>query len=315
MGSVKSLEIFERPTAEQFGKGVFVFSDDYSVFDYGKMPDVIPGKGEALARMASWNMQRLANELGIKSHLRGFTAPNRMDVNLVRVLYPGKDEITRETANYLIPLEIIFRNSLPSGSSVFKALDSGELTLEDLGLESRPEPGQKLETPVLDVTTKLEVSDRRIKWDEAQRMSALSDDEMARVRETALKINSFLNKRAAETGLEHADGKVELGLGPDREIVLVDVCGTPDENRFLFNGFHISKQVLRDYYNKTPWAEEVTKAIKTVPKEQWPAPQKLPEGLISAVSNMYRAVCEEWTGEKVWNASLQESINRIREFV
>ena len=315
MGSVKSLEVIDKPKGDGFGKGVFVFSDDYSVFDYGKMPDVIPGKGEALCRMASWNMQRLSSELGMPTHFMGFSSPNRMEVKLVQVLYPGKDEITKETSNYLIPLEIIFRNSLPSGSSVFRALDSGELTLEDLGLDSRPEPGQKLETPVLDVTTKLEVSDRRLKWDEAQRISALNDDEVARVRKAALDINGFLNKRAIEIGLEHADGKVELALGPDREIVLVDVCGTPDENRFLFNGFHISKQVLRDYYNKTPWAELVTNAIKTMPKEQWPAPDRLPGGLISAVSSMYMAVCESWTGETVWNASLQESIGRIKEFV
>ncbi len=315
MGSVKNLSVTEKPTENKSGVGVFEFTDDYSVFDYGKMPDTIPSKGESLCRMASWNLQRISEELGIRTHFRGFTAPNRMEVNLVRVLYPGRDTITTETTNYLIPLEIIFRNSLPAGSSVFKALDSGELTLEDLGLEKRPEPGQKLEKPVLDVTTKLETSDRRLKWDEAQSISGLTDEDVAGARDAALRINDFLNRKAGALGLEHADGKVELALGPDREIVLVDVCGTPDENRFLLNGFHISKQVLRDYYRKTPWPGEFEEAIKNLPKEQWPAPERLPQGLVTAVSDMYKAVCESWTGERIWNISLDDAVEAIKRFV
>jgi phosphoribosylaminoimidazole-succinocarboxamide synthase len=314
MGSVKNLSVLERPEENRFGVGVFEFTDDYSVFDYGKMPDTIPGKGESLCRMASWNFQRM-KELGIRTHFRSFSEPNRMEISLVRVLYPGKDAITTESTNYLIPLEIIFRNSLPPGSSVFRALDRGELSLEDIGLESRPEPGQALEKPMLDVTTKLETSDRRLMWDEAQRISGLTDKEAERVKSIALKVNDFLMQRAGALGLEHADGKVELAVGPEREILVVDVCGTPDENRFLWKGFHISKQVLRDYYRKTPWASEVERAIKALPREQWPAPGRLPPGLVSSVSSMYRAVCESWTGEKVWNLSLSEAIESIRRFL
>ena len=314
MGSVKNLSVMERPDENRFGAGVFEFTDDYSVFDYGKMPDTIPGKGESLCRMASWNFHKL-KETGINTHFRGFSPPNRMEVSLVRVLYPGKDMITTEITNYLIPLEIIFRNSLPPGSSVFKALDRGELSLEDIGLDSRPEPGQMLEKPMLDVTTKLEASDRRLRWDEAQRISGLTDEETEKAKAIALKVNDFLTQRAESLGLEHADGKVELALGPDREILVVDVCGTPDENRFLLKGFHISKQVLRDYYRKTPWASEVERAIKSLPREQWPPPERLPPGLVSSVSNMYRAVCESWTGETIWNLSLSDAIESIRRFL
>jgi phosphoribosylaminoimidazole-succinocarboxamide synthase len=314
MGSVKSLVVERKPTETQFGSGFFEFRDDYSVFDYGSMPDKIPGKGEALCRMSSYNFRELA-KLGVKSHFTQFIKPNRMGVKLVRVLHPGKDRITTKTQNYLIPLEVIFRNSLPPGSSVFKAIESGEKTFSDFGLSHMPKPGEKLKKPIIDITTKLEVTDRRVSWEEAMQFSALTDAEVKKAKEMALKVNDFITARAAKVGLEHADGKVELALGPGREMILVDVCGTPDENRFLLDGFHISKQVLRDYYKKTPWYARMEAAKKTLPKGQWPEPGRLPPGLVSATSDMYKAVCELWMGEKVWGASLEDSVGNVRRFL
>ncbi len=314
MGSVKDLIVEKKPTESEFGQGFFEFRDDYSVFDYGSMPDKIPQKGEALCRMTAFNFEELA-KLGIKSHFTKLAESNKLAVNLVRVLYPGKDTITTDTRNYLIPLEVIFRNSLPAGSSVFKALSSGEKTIEDFGLDHMPEPGEKLEKPIVDITTKLETTDRRVTWDEAQKFSALTDEEVEKIKEIALKVNDFITKRAAEVGIEHADGKVELAFDPNREIILVDACGTPDENRFLLDGFHISKQVLRDYYKKTPWYERIEEAKKSLPKEQWPAPENLPPEVINAAADMYKAVCEVWTGSKIWGVSLEDSIKKVQGFL
>jgi phosphoribosylaminoimidazole-succinocarboxamide synthase len=314
-GSVKDVIIKEVATPERFGVGIFEFRDDYSIFDYGRMPDTIPGKGEALARMGAWNLRRISGELGIRTHLRGFEEPNRMEVSLVQILYPQRGEIRPESRSYLVPLEVIFRNALPPGSSIFKALDRGELAPRDLGLEKRPEPGHVFEEPYLDFTTKLETSDRRLGADEAREMAGLSGEEFEKVKDIALKVNGFLTMRAKSLGIEHSDGKIELALGPDRELLVVDVCGTPDENRFLLDGFHISKQVLRDYYRKTPWYPEFESAIRALPKEQWPRPGRLPAKLVDAVSSMYRALCERWTGERVWNLSLEEAIENIKRFV
>lgn len=314
MGSVKNVTIEKQPTEDEFGKGTFEFTDDYSVFDYGKMPDTIPAKGECLCRMAAWNFEQLA-KIGVKSHFLALVPPNKMDVSITRILHPGKDEITTSTGNYLIPLEVIFRNSLPGGSSVFKALDAGELTLEDLGLDHKPEPGEKLDKPIIDITTKLEVSDRRLKWDEAIRMSGLTDEDVARIRQLVMKINGFLNDRANAVGLEHADGKVELAMSPDRQLTLVDVCGTLDENRFLVDNFHISKQIIRDIYKKTDWYPQLEDAKKTRPKEEWPAPTRLAPELVEAVSNMYKAAYEMWTGNTIWDASLPASIGTIKRFL
>ncbi|MFH1225392.1 MAG: phosphoribosylaminoimidazolesuccinocarboxamide synthase [Candidatus Diapherotrites archaeon] len=301
MGSVKDLTIKKKPTAAAAGLGVFKFSDDYSVFDYGKMPDTIPGKGEALCRMAAYNFRELA-KLGVKSHFRSLPKPNEMEVDLVRVLYPQRNEIKEGDTNYLVPLEVIFRNSLPAGSSVFKRLQRGELKLADLGLGKVPEPNEHLPKPIVDVSTKLEQGDRYLSWEEAREMAKLSAGELAELKRKTLQINDYLNKKAHAVGLEHADGKVEFALNPKRELILVDVCGTPDENRFLFKGVNLSKQVLRDYYARehAGWVTELEKAKKEKkPKADYPVPPHLPAELVKIASVIYKSVASAWIGEKI----------------
>jgi phosphoribosylaminoimidazole-succinocarboxamide synthase len=317
MGSVKNLIIEKEATEDSMGIGIFEFTDDYSVFDYGKMPDKIPGKGEALCRQAAYNFKEIEKRFDIKTHFRKLISGNKMQINLVRVLDPQKVKIYEETTNYLIPLEIMVRNTLPDGSSVFKRLQTGELTLDDLGLSEEPKPGHKFEKPFLDVSTKLEPTDRYLSWDEALELSQITEDQMYELKEAVLNINDFITEKASQIGLEHADGKVEFAITPKNELMLVDVCGTLDENRFLWNGIHVSKQVCRDYYKKLPWYAELEEAKKKgLEKAAWPEPPKLPTELIQIVSEMYKSVCDAWTGEKIFKAPpLEEVMNKYKAFL
>ena len=52
------------------GIGRFHFSDRYSVFDWGEMPDHIEGKGAALCLMGAYCFEHL-EEKGVKTHYRG----------------------------------------------------------------------------------------------------------------------------------------------------------------------------------------------------------------------------------------------------
>jgi len=156
MGSVKDLETIRKPTQDSMGVGRFHFSDRYSVFDWGEMPDHIDGKGAALCLMGAYCFERLEQK-GIRTHYRGLVAEtgrvfklaeltrpvNTMQISLVNVYKPearvkdGKlrydyGRYTPSLSNYLIPLEIIYRNGLPEGSSVFKRLEQGEITIEEL---------------------------------------------------------------------------------------------------------------------------------------------------------------------------------------
>jgi phosphoribosylaminoimidazole-succinocarboxamide synthase len=332
MGSVKDLEVLEKPTSERMGVGRFHFSDRYSVFDWGEMPDHIDGKGEALCLMGAYCFERL-EEKGIRTHYRGLVqngqivkfdevkAPtNVMEVALVNVYRPqlrslrGRIEYdysvyTPKLKNYLIPLEIIYRNGLPQGSSIFKRLEQGTMTLEALGLDHYPKPGERLSKPIFDVSTKLEESDRYLTWKEAQRIAGLTDEEVEYVKEILLQVDDTITEIAARAGLENEDGKIELAFDDHRKLMVVDVVGTLDECRFTYKGFHVSKEAARQFYRKTAWYKSVEEAKKKADAQgvkDWKAlcnlkPPRLDEKLKTLISQMYMATANEMTNRRLFD--------------
>ncbi|PKM83717.1 MAG: phosphoribosylaminoimidazolesuccinocarboxamide synthase, partial [Firmicutes bacterium HGW-Firmicutes-13] len=259
MGSVKDLKVLKEPTMDSPGQGRFIFSDRYSVFDWGEMPDLINNKGAAIAILGAYFFEKL-EKTGISTHYIGLVeddavkklselkAPsNTMEVKLLRVIKPElKDNeynysvYQKERGGFLIPLEVIYRNYLPPGSSVFKRLENGEITPRDLGLEEMPYPNQKLDPAVLDVSTKLEVTDRYISWDEAGEISGLSSSELKYLKELTGSVNNFITGEFSGIGLINEDGKIETGFDFERRLMLVDVLGTLDECRFTFDGLPVS---------------------------------------------------------------------------
>ncbi|MFW6141822.1 MAG: phosphoribosylaminoimidazolesuccinocarboxamide synthase [Candidatus Saliniplasma sp.] len=312
MGSVKDLEIIEEPTKEKEGIGVFEFSDRYSVFDYGEMPDEIEGKGEALCLMSAHNFKELEKE-GIRSHFIELEERNRMKVKVVNVITEGTLD---EFKNMMVPLEIIYRNYLGEGSSVFRRLDKGEIEPLDLGFESYPEVNEKLDPPIIDFSTKYEKFDRYFKnLDEVKDHAGFDDEMIDVIKEKAIKVNDFINEKAKELGWKHLDGKMEVALDRNGELMLADVLGTLDEDRFEYKGVKLSKQMLRNYYRGTEWAEEMDRVKdEDLPKEEWPEPPRLPKKLIKFVSNMYKAACNEWIGEEHFDVKgLDELIKEDHE--
>ena len=295
MGSVKDLEVIEEPTDDEEGIGVFEFSDRYSVFDYGKMPDEIEGKGEALCLMSAYNFIKL-EDTGMKTHFIELEENDRMKVKVVNVI---TDEV-EEFKNMMVPLEIIYRKYLGEGSSVFRRLDKGKIEPRDLGLEGYPEIDTKLDPPIIDFSTKYEKFDRYFKnLDEVKDHTGFEDEMIDRIKEKALRVNEFINKRAEDLGWKHLDGKVEVALDKKGDLMLADVLGTLDEDRFEYSGLKLSKQMLRNYYRGSEWHEKIEEAKeKDLPKNEWPEPPKLPERLIGFVSDMYKAAANEWTGEE-----------------
>ncbi len=317
MGSVKDLNELKKASGKEFGEGIFSFTDDFSVFDFGKMPETIEGKGESLCRMASYNFEKIS-ETGIDSHFIEFIQPNKMKVKLVQVIFPEQRKLTESDSNYLVPLEVVFRNMLPEGSSLLKRLREGKATPEQYGLSEIPNPNQFFKKPLIEFFTKLEPIDRLLTEQEAKSISGLNENELNEIKLIALKVNNFLNKKASSMNLVHADGKIELGFSPERKLILVDVFGTLDENRFLFNGINVSKQVARDYYLKTDWHKELSELKeKNVPKEDWPAPPELPAKLLELISEIYSSASQEWINENFASArplkTVLEEYNKLRK--
>ncbi len=339
MGSVKDLIVIKVPEPDKAGIGRFIFSDRYSVFDWGEMPDQIEDKGKAICMSSAYFFEKL-EDMGIQSHYLGLVEDGKakklselekpsdtMEFNLLRVIKPELRGNTydysiyrKERINFLIPLEIIYRNALPEGSSVFRRLQEGSLQLSDLGLSEMPAPGQVLENPIIDVSTKLESIDRYVTWEEARRICNLSNGEQEELKRRTLLINNLITEETQRFGLFNEDGKVEFGFDENRQLVLVDALGTLDECRFTYDGLPVSKEIARIYYRKTEWYREVERA-KKIDRVNWKAlvkssPEPLPEELARSISMVYKAYANELTGRNWFDTPpMQEVLENLKAII
>ncbi len=339
MGSVKDVRIITPVTTDSPGIGIFAFSDRYSVFDWGEMPDMIRNKGAALCIIGAYLFEALEKQ-GIGTHYIGLVEDgkpkrlaelgrpsNLMQVKLLNVVKPS---VTGETydysayyegmSNYLIPLEIIYRNYLPEGSSVFKRLKNGSLKLGDVGLQEMPSPGMKLPSPIFDVSTKLEFTDRYIDWTEAQNISGLSRNHMSELKEKLLFINNIVTDHVSKLGLVNEDGKSEFGMDENRIMIVVDVLGTPDECRFTYGSIPVSKEAARIWYRKSEWYERIEEAKKK-DKIGWKklvtrGPDPLPPRMVELISSLYLSFCNELT-ERKWfeTQGLTKTLSELKDYI
>ena len=337
--SVKEFRIEREATADGLGRGSFVFTDDYSIFDWGKMPDTIPGKGASLCSMGAFNFEAL-EAAGVPTHYRGVVdpagrgplplaevdePPTEMAIELTQVPELPHEGRTYEYdayhsaagENYLIPLEIVFRNRIPVGSSLRRRAEPDEYGLE---LGTWPDEPVDLAEPVVEFSTKYEEGDRYLDREEADRIAgAASIDELEAV---AREVNRLLTDRAEEAGLVHEDGKIEC-LYYDGEIRVADVVGTLDENRFSYGDVGLSKEVLRQYHKRSQpeWVEAVREAKATAKARDvadWKRlcdrePTPLDEEVIGVASDMYRSGANAYVGRELFDApSLSATVGAIR---
>ncbi len=252
---------------------VFEYSDRYSVFDWGEMPDQILGKGAALNLMGYAFFQYLEKQIGLKHHMLGLVgtgATNLCSVKNVKVVRPQKEGATynyqpyqQRLVNSLVPLEVIFRLGLAQGNSLSKRFKSDSELVKQFGLTAVRKEGQLLEKPLIDFSTKLEAGDRYVTYAEAQTISGMTSTEfkklIAKTTEIALCLKDFHQKM----GLELWDGKVEFafieGDSQDRDFMLVDSIGI-DELRLISEGKSLSKEFLREIYKNSTWYQALNDA-------------------------------------------------------
>jgi phosphoribosylaminoimidazole-succinocarboxamide synthase len=329
MTSVKNFRIDAEPSREQLGRGVFEFTDDYSVFDWGKMPDQIPDKGASLCTMGAFNFE-LLEATGVSTHYRGVVSdgevvdletaldrgetPTEMAIDLTMVpdlpveggTYDYDAYYDAVDDHYLVPLEIVFRNRVPVGSSLRKRSDPGD---HGLSMPEWPDEPVDLPEPVVEFSTKYEKQDRYLDRTEAADIAgpaAIGDLESV-----AREVNRIVTEQAADADLDHQDGKIEC-LYHDGEIRVADVVGTFDENRFSQAGQQISKEVIRQYHKRTQpeWVDAVG-AAKTRADEEgvadWKSlcerqPEPLNAEVIQTARDLYCAGTNEYTEREVFDA-------------
>ena len=340
MTSVKNFRVGEPPTPDSLGRGAFVFTDDYSVFDWGKMPDEIPDKGASLCTMGAFNFELLEYE-GVPTHYRGVLVdgeelsldaalaagamPTEMAIDLTQVPHlPFVDGTYDYDAyhnaageNYLVPLEIVFRNRVGIGSSLRSRADPAEFGLD---WEEWPDEPVDLPEAVVEFSTKYEEQDRYLSREEVERIAGAAD--MDALEALAREVNRIVTERAEEAGLVDQDGKIEV-LYYGGELRVADVVGTFDENRFSYEGNQVSKEVIRQYHKRTQpeWVEAVSKAKQRATAQgvaDWKSlceqsPDPLDESVIEAARDLYCAGTNAYLGRDVFEApSLPVAVGRAQ---
>ena len=164
--------------AESPGEVYMVFKDSATAFD-GKKKGTIKGKGYFNAHISSI-LFKFLEEHGVRTHF----------IELV-------DDVTLKTKKLRIfPIEVVVRNVV-----------AGSLSKRT----GRPE-GEKLPFPILEFYYKSdELGDPMVNDDHILAFGMATREEVASLREKALKINSLLKPYFADRGLELVDFKLEFG--------------------------------------------------------------------------------------------------------
>lgn len=273
---------------------LFEFTDRISVFDKW-IPNTVPHKGEVLCRTASFWFRLLA-DAGVRTHFVEQVGPTEMLVERVEVEHDYA-RINRARRRLLVPCEFIVRHY--AAGSFFDRMEKGALPDVPAGTYGY---GARLQTPYCETSTKVEPTDRLIDRAEALRISDLTEAELDAIWATCLQVDALIDRQVEAGGLVHADGKKEFARAADGELMLVDVFGTPDEDRWwdaaaLVRGEvqQYSKERVRQHYRATGYKDALYAARATGEAE--PDIPPMPDALVAETTALYVTLFERITGE------------------
>ncbi len=274
-------------STERADQVVFDFSDRISVFDK-RIPNVVPQKGAVICGLASFWFER-CQALGLRTHFVERLSPTEMLVERVDI-ERDYDRIQPDRRSVLVPCEFIVRHYV-AGSFLDRFRDGGFVH------------GQRLQTPCCETSTKVEPTDRLIDRADALQISKLTSAELDGIWATCLRVDELIEAQVARGGLIHADGKKEFGRAADGELMLVDVLGTPDEDRWWDAAAHargevleLSKEFVRQHYRETGYKDALYAARKNGTAE--PPIPPMPDAVVERCSALYIELYERITGEK-----------------
>ena len=342
--SVKTIKIIREPTPRAAGIADFTYRPVFSVFDIGTIIPPVPLDNTTVCLMVGFNFELLEEEGVESTHYFGVLdsdeklisareamqkghKPDTMRVQFVHRIQPefregqwdySKFKNPTETS-YVLPLEFISRNELPKESSIWKRIERGELTLADLGLPEGFKKGDVLphgKRPLLDYSTKFEPDDRYISARQAREILNMDDGTFEKLNETTRKASWTMTRYALSRGFKRIDGKVEYVTMPSNHgqtIVLGDVVCTWHEDRLLYKGFPVSKQLIRDEMRKLnpAWYDEIQRAkayaksrrvddFRTLmnPEITYTLPS---EDFFYGINKLFQAATNVWVDKKVYD--------------
>jgi len=300
---------------------IFQYSDRYSIFDWGEMPDLIDHKGLNLAKMHIWSYRYLESH-GIKTHLKDFylgQVSSRVVVERCQKYFCYFDNQNRKfryqqpdtnQIPWALPLEVVFRFYVFKGSSFFdRAQQAGYLEQLGYSLDQAQvvresiknlKPGQnyyELPIPIVEFFSKLEPVDRLLTQDEALQIIGFDKDVLKNIAQFTIRVATLLRNRFFEADIDLFDGKLEWGISAlNQELILIDSIG-PDELRLSQQDVPLSKELLRYYYRNTDWYLQLQEAKQKAQNNNDPhwrkyldsncTPPKLPTHWKQIMSQIY----------------------------
>jgi phosphoribosylaminoimidazole-succinocarboxamide synthase len=247
---------------------VLVASDRISTFDV-VLATPVPDKGRVLTGLSAFWFAR-SSEI-IANHLLELSSD-------------GRSMVCRKLD--MLPIECVVRGYL-TGSGWKDYLQTGAVCghLLPEGLRE----SERLPEPIFTPATKaVEGHDENIDEEQA---AALCGEERYRVaKEASLALYRYASEHAENRGIILADTKFELGLAPDRTIVLGDEALTPDSSRFWpADGYEpgrpqpsFDKQFVRDWCESIAW-------------DKTPPGPELPDDIVAGTRSRYIEAFERLT--------------------
>lgn len=260
---------------------LMVTSDRLSAFDV-VLQEPILHKGRVLTAISAFWFEALGDVAG--SHLVSTDVADLpagvadADDDLAgRVMLCRKAE--------MLEIECIVRGYL-SGSAWKEYKASG--TMHGQSLPAGLEESDQLPEPVFTPSTKSDVHDENISFDQAAEL--VGADIANRARDISLELYRRGSELARDRGIIIADTKFELGF-VDGELVLCDEVMTPDSSRFWpvdewkpgITPPSFDKQPVRDYLDGLDW-------------DKSPPPPPLPAAVVTQTSQRYIEAYERITG-------------------
>lgn len=257
-----------------------VATDRISAFDW-VMPTGIPGKGRLLTAMTKFWF----GWLGVSNHLISVAVDDLPEpFRRQRDVFDGRTMLVRKAR--VVPVECVARGYL-AGSGWKEYRQSG--TVCGVPLPSGLREADRLPEPIFTPATKAdEGHDENISFD---RMAAAVGAELAAdLRDRTIAVYRRAAEYAAGRGVIIADTKLEWGLLPSGEVILIDEVLTPDSSRFWPADRYRSggsppsfdKQYLRDWLESTGW------------DKQSPPPE-LPSDVVTQTAAKYREALDRLT--------------------
>jgi phosphoribosylaminoimidazole-succinocarboxamide synthase len=230
---------------------VIVATDRISAFDW-VLPTAIPDKGRILTALTLFWLDYLA----VPNHLLSTELSDMGPAFAERAgELTGRTCLVRKAS--VAPIECVVRGYL-AGSGWKEYQQHGAVC--GIALPSGLAQSASLPEPIFTPATKEESGhDQNISFED---MSDRIGRELAlELRQRSLTIYTRAAEHARSRGLILADTKLEWGLLPDGEILLIDEVLTPDSSRFWpadqyregVNPPSFDKQFVRDWLETTDW--------------------------------------------------------------